>query len=104
MSPVRVTDPEALTAVFGRRVRELRQERGWTLRHMAGLILLDFSTLSKIENGADTTLGTAGRIAGAFGLPLASLLPPVRCGYCLDSPPRGFICPACGTTGPEAVL
>jgi transcriptional regulator with XRE-family HTH domain len=96
-----MTVPVPVTVAFGRRVRELRQERGWSLRYLAPLVSLDPATLSKIENGSGTTLGAAGRIADAFGLRLAAFLPPVRCAYCLDSPPRGFICPVCGTTGPE---
>lgn len=36
---------------LGRRVRELRKERGWTLEQAAGQAGLARSTLSKIENG-----------------------------------------------------
>lgn len=96
-APVR--EATAVTVTFGRRVRDLRTGRGWTLRDMAALASLDAATISKIENGADTTIGSAARIASAFGVPLAFLLPPAACGWCLDVPPRGFTCQECGTAG-----
>jgi transcriptional regulator with XRE-family HTH domain len=35
---------------FGQRVRELRRQRGWTLRQLGEKVRLDFTYLSKIEN------------------------------------------------------
>lgn len=95
-------EPVSVTVAFGRRVRELRQERGWSLRHAGTLVSLNWGTLCKIENGAGTTLGSADRIAGVFGKSLSELVAPVSCGQCLDSPPAGFACQACGAKGPEA--
>jgi transcriptional regulator with XRE-family HTH domain len=45
--------------VFGERLRELRQERGLTLRALAEAVGVDFTYLSKIENGK------AGYLPGA---------------------------------------
>jgi DNA-binding XRE family transcriptional regulator len=97
--PVSALKPASASVVFGRRVRDLRNERGWTLRDAAPRAFLDPATLSRIENGADTTIGTAGRIAAAYGVSLAVLLPWADCAWCLDSPPRGFTCQECGTPG-----
>ena len=99
MTPPRGDSTDA-TAVFARRVRDLRAERGWLLRDLAEASGLGISTLSRIENGRDTSLGAAGMIARGLGVPLAALLPDVACGHCLDAPPRGFTCQECGTAGP----
>ncbi|OYX45470.1 MAG: transcriptional regulator [Rhodobacterales bacterium 32-67-9] len=45
------TEEPAEPLNLGRRVRELRKERGWTLERAAGQAGLARSTLSKIENG-----------------------------------------------------
>lgn len=45
------TEEPAEPLNLGRRVRELRKERGWTLEQAAGQAGLARSTLSKIENG-----------------------------------------------------
>ena len=91
-----VTD---VTIAFGRQVHDLRKARGWTLREMGALVRVEPSTLSRIEKGVDTTIGTAGQIAGVLGVQLAALLRPVGCLHCLDAPPRGFTCQSCGATG-----
>lgn len=96
-----MTASEDVTAAFGRRVRDLRTERGWSLRDMGAMVSVDAATLSRIENGAGTTIGTAGRIAALFGLPLVAMLRPVLCGHCFDAPSRGFTCQECGAAGPE---
>jgi transcriptional regulator with XRE-family HTH domain len=43
----------ATEPAFGVRLRELRRERGFTQRQLAALVHLDFTYLSKLENGAD---------------------------------------------------
>ena len=35
---------------FGKRVRRLRQEKGWTLRDLAGKVSVGFTYLSRVEN------------------------------------------------------
>jgi transcriptional regulator with XRE-family HTH domain len=97
------SDPTPLTAAFGRRVRELRQERGWSLRYTGDLVALNWGTVSKIETGAGTTLSAADRIAGAFGVPLAVMLAPDACANCHGAPHRGFICGTCWEPGPGVV-
>ena len=93
------SEASAVTAALGRRAHDLRTGRGWSLRHFGGLVSVHESTLSKIENGADTTIGTAARIAAGLGVPVAGLLRPFWCLHCLDAPPRGFTCDSCGASG-----
>lgn len=95
-----MTAPVGEAAVFARKVRDHRADRGWLLRDLARASGVGVSTLSRVENGANATLSLAGRIARGFGVPLAALLPDAACGHCLDAPPRGFTCQECGTAGP----
>lgn len=95
--------PTPVTIAFGRRARELREGREWTLNMGASRAQVAPSTLCRIEQGLDTTLSTAERIAAVYGLPLAAavLLSPEACANCHDAPLRGFTCQTCGTAGPE---
>jgi transcriptional regulator with XRE-family HTH domain len=93
-------DGADVTAVFSARVRASRGDRGWSLRDLSAVAGMTYPTLSKIENGAGTSLAGAARIARALGMPLAALLPDVACGHCLDAPPRGFTCQECDLAGP----
>lgn len=92
--------PAEMQAVFGRRVRREREQRGWTLREMAGRSsALSMATISRAENGREIQLGSALEMAAALGLPLAEILSEPECGNCDDSPPARFSCPECGRTG-----
>jgi transcriptional regulator with XRE-family HTH domain len=53
---------------IGRRIRTIRQERGFTLRQVAGRARLSATHISEIERGHTTpTVGALVRIAGALG-------------------------------------
>ena len=57
------------------RVRQLRQERNWSLHELSSACGVSRSMLSQIErNRANPTLAVAFRIAQAFGLSLAELV------------------------------
>jgi transcriptional regulator with XRE-family HTH domain len=87
-----VTAPaEPVTAAFGRRARELRQERGWSLERMAARPGLNISAVRRAERGGNIRLATAERIAGALGVPLADMLGAGSCGHCRE----------CGAKVPE---
>jgi transcriptional regulator with XRE-family HTH domain len=90
-----------VTVAFGRRVRELRQEHGWTVQKLADVTGLGPSGLWRVESGDNTTLATAGKIADALGVPLASMLDPESCAHCHGAPRRGWICGTCGAAGAE---
>ncbi|HEY9788730.1 MAG TPA: helix-turn-helix transcriptional regulator [Candidatus Obscuribacterales bacterium] len=54
--------------IFGKAVREIRQERGLTLEALATEIDIDAAHLSRIERGQkEISLATAVRIADALG-------------------------------------
>ncbi|MCB1127199.1 MAG: helix-turn-helix domain-containing protein [Verrucomicrobiae bacterium] len=58
-----------------RRMKALRQERGWSLETLANASGVSRSMLSEIERGrANPTLAVACRIAAAFGLSLGELV------------------------------
>jgi transcriptional regulator with XRE-family HTH domain len=72
-------------ADFGRRLRELRHARGLTLRQLAEAIEVDFTYLSKLENGRlsyTPSSDAVRRLAEALGtdplalLDVANKLPP----------------------------
>lgn len=60
---------------IGRRVGELRRERGWTLGTLGERVGLSNTQLSRIESGArQTSVGTLIELARAFGLSLSELV------------------------------
>ncbi|HOK44617.1 MAG TPA: XRE family transcriptional regulator [Bryobacteraceae bacterium] len=66
---------EAEAGEFGKRVKQLRAERGWSLQDLANACGVSRSMLSQIErNEANPTLAVTLKIARAFGVPLADLV------------------------------
>jgi transcriptional regulator with XRE-family HTH domain len=64
-----------LARLVGERLRAARQERGLSLGALAEAAHVGKGSLSEIENGArNPTLGTLYALAGALGVPLATLL------------------------------
>ncbi|MFF5990031.1 cupin domain-containing protein [Prauserella flavalba] len=60
--------------MLGNRIRDLRKERGLTLRQLAARIEVTPGLLSQIENGTtDPSLTTIRKLAGAFGTSLAEM-------------------------------
>ena len=67
-------DP-ALAAAIGERLRAARDARGLTLSALAGRAGVGKGSLSEIEHGIrNPTLSTLYALAGALGVPLATLL------------------------------
>ena len=81
---------------FGERLQRERENRGWTLRDMAGKSGVAASTPLRAEAGHDISLGTAIAFSSALGLSLDELLAEPECGLCDGKPPEGFICGECG--------
>ncbi|WP_051366684.1 helix-turn-helix domain-containing protein [Hamadaea tsunoensis] len=74
-----MTSTEQLTVtarMIGVRIRRLRGERGWTLRHLAERSGVDSSTISRLENGRrqTATASVVDRLAAALGCAPADLL------------------------------
>ena len=50
-------------------LKDLRNERGWTQEHLASLIKVDRTTITKIENGHSPSIPTAKALGKVFGIP-----------------------------------
>jgi transcriptional regulator with XRE-family HTH domain len=69
----------AEASALGERVREMREERGWTLERAAEAMNLDLKHLQKVEAGKlNVTLVTLLRIAEGFDEPIAALFAPAK--------------------------
>jgi putative transcriptional regulator len=84
--------PSAFTRAIGARLRELREERGWTQRELDSRLGILQSKLSKYESGThQPSLRTLVRMANLFGVSTDYLLtgtgtpvPPLRDDRLLD--------------------
>jgi len=66
---------EDIRTRFGRRLRKLRQQRGWTQVQMAEQFGLDRSYLADVERGKrNISIANLNIIASGFGLSLSKLL------------------------------
>ncbi len=75
-----------LARLVGERLRAARQERGLSLGALAEAAHVGKGSLSEIENGVrNPTLGTLYALAGALGVPLATLIADRR-GAAIASP------------------
>lgn len=65
--------------LMGRRIHELRRQRGWTLQDLARQANLSLSFMGHIERGTrKPSLETIVRLAQIFGVSIDSLLLPDR--------------------------
>jgi len=69
---------ERKPTAIGQRVRQLRDERGWSQLHLAHLTGLALNTISRLEGGAvqDPPVSTLFSLAGAFEITVGELLAP----------------------------
>ena len=73
------TRDEQLLVEVGRRVAQLRVDRGWTQDALSAAIDIEPVTLSRLENGHRAlSLTTLAHIATALNVSLGDLLDPVR--------------------------
>src|SRR5579859_1189693 len=64
-----------LARLVGERIRSARQERGLSVGALALAAHVGKGSLSEIENGSrNPTMGTLYALAGALGVPLATLI------------------------------
>lgn len=62
-------------AAFGRRVRELRQAKGWSQEHLADVVGLDRSYVGSVERGErNISLENIAKFARALGVTLSNLM------------------------------
>ena len=65
--------------MLGLRVREIRNQRGWSLRQMAKISSLNINTLSLIEKGKTSpSIYTLQRLAAAMDVPIKEFFEPVE--------------------------
>ncbi|WP_417598806.1 helix-turn-helix domain-containing protein [Pararhodobacter oceanensis] len=75
--PPTADDPDSERAQFGRRLRALRRDRGWTLSELAERSGLAVSTLSKAERGLmSLTYDRMLQLARGIGVDMAELFTP----------------------------
>ncbi len=64
-----------VSTCFGRVIRQLREQRGWSQEQLAHRAELNRSYMGEIERStAIASLATAAKLAHAFELPLSSLI------------------------------
>jgi transcriptional regulator with XRE-family HTH domain len=74
-SPVAVAERNEIPERFGRRLRELRAERGLSQEGLAARAGLDRTYISGVERGSrNISLSNVGRLAKALGVRLQDLL------------------------------
>jgi transcriptional regulator with XRE-family HTH domain len=74
MAPIRTLSPDPV-AQSSRRIRDLREARGLSLRDLAERSGVSSAMLSQVERGdTSPTLAVAGKIASGLGLSLSQLL------------------------------
>jgi transcriptional regulator with XRE-family HTH domain len=60
---------------FGRQLRRLRQSRGWSQEHLAGVVGLDRSYVGSVERGErNVSIENISRFSQALQVPLSELM------------------------------
>lgn len=65
--------PDRIIADVGRRVAELRRERGWTQQEAAEHLRMPLKNLQRVEVGMNLTIRTLVRVAKGLGVPTREL-------------------------------
>jgi transcriptional regulator with XRE-family HTH domain len=84
-------NPDALVRDIGRRVAEVRREKGLTQQQLANKLRATMQWVQQIEYGANLTIHSLARIANALDIELENLLaPPNPSSYVMrpGRPPR----------------
>jgi len=69
--------PQGVAAIFGARLRQTRQARGWTQEDLAAKVGFTGKYVSEIERGLrDVPMSTAARLADGLGSHLSALVQP----------------------------
>lgn len=67
-----------ITIALGKRIRSLRQSKGWTQEQLAEYADLHVSYIVLLEKGANrATIETLDKLSKAFGLSIADLVQPL---------------------------
>ena len=72
---MRPLDPERVARDIGRRIAELRREKGLTQEQLSVTLGTTFQWVAQLEGGrGNLTINTMVSVANALGVPLAELL------------------------------
>lgn len=63
-----------MVEALGRRIAEIRREKGWTQEEAAQRLGMEVQSLQRIERGTNLTIRTMVKIADGYGVPWRSLL------------------------------
>jgi len=69
-----MTDSEPRSAIFRRKVHQLRDERGWSQVELGRRVGLGQSRVAAIESSGSVTIDQADAFAAVFGVPVEVLL------------------------------
>jgi transcriptional regulator with XRE-family HTH domain len=106
--PPRLAQDLPTSRTVGAHIHTLRTARGWSLREVARQAdtagkPIGYSTIGRIESNRDPNETAVAVIvddlmalAAVFGVRPEQLLTPPDCFACMDKPPAGFACRACG--------
>jgi transcriptional regulator with XRE-family HTH domain len=75
---MRHLDPDKLCKNVGRRIAELRKNRGLTQEQFSVDLGTSFQWVSQLEGGRNMTLHSLARVANALDVPLEELLVPPK--------------------------
>jgi transcriptional regulator with XRE-family HTH domain len=67
-------DRKLFTSALGKRIKQLRKDRGWTLRDMVVLHNYHQTQIQRIESGVSISITTLLRIAEVFQIPVEKLV------------------------------
>lgn len=71
---IKTTNPAIINA-FGKRVKELRKQRGLTMEKLAELADIEYRQLGRVERGEiNTSISTAFVISKALGVTFSELM------------------------------
>jgi transcriptional regulator with XRE-family HTH domain len=115
MSRPRNYDDLPVSRIVGGNIAVMRAARGWSQRTLADRTKggegkpVGFSTICRIEKTREPGTSPVAvcvddlvALAAAFGVRPEQLLDEPKCHACMDAPPAGFTCNACGTAGGAA--
>lgn len=81
-----INHESAVRKTFGARVRQLREQRGWSLVDFAELARVSKGTISKIETGVqNVSVAQILELASLLNVPVAELFRPLESGVIDDS-------------------
>jgi transcriptional regulator with XRE-family HTH domain len=107
--PPRLAADLPTSRAVGANVAALRNLHGWSQRALARQTEtagkpVGFSTITRIEKSATPgaqpvaiCIDDVVSLAAALGVTIQRLITPPNCLACMDTPPAGFACRACGT-------